>query len=315
MKPPIRVNLSGTILAWLLVLGFATSCQPNTNVKRISQQFDWQGHRGARGLAPENTIPAFSKALDYDVVTLELDLAVSADSQLVVSHEPWFNHAICKQPNGNPIGEADERRFNIYELPYSKIKQFDCGTLRNPRFAHQQTQPAHKPLLHEVVMAADSFCKARGKPLVRFNIEIKSQPDWYRKFCPPPAEFAKLVLAELKRVGIEARSTVQSFDPAALIAVHQLSPAQTTAILVEDPLATPQSMVTKLGFVPTIYSPYHVFVTKAVVAACHQQNMQVIPWTVNEETDMDTLISRGVDGLISDYPDRMAAVRKRLKMP
>jgi glycerophosphoryl diester phosphodiesterase len=303
-------------LSWIIVFlaVLITSCQQKPKVARISKSFDWQGHRGARGLAPENTIPAFIKALEYDVTTLELDLAVSADSQLVVSHEPWFNHAICTQPGGKAISEVDEHRYNIYALSYKAIVQFDCGTLRNPRFAEQQPQAAVKPLLRDVVAAADAYCKANGKPLVRFNIEIKSQPGWYRQFCPAPPEFANLVLTELKQLGIEGRSTIQSFDVAALAAVHQASPGTSTAILVEDPLATPQALIQKLGFTPAIYSPYHLFVTRELSAYCHAQNMQVIPWTVNEVRDMETLISRGVDGLISDYPDRMAAVRKRLKM-
>ena len=138
--------------------------------------FDWQGHRGCRGLMPENSLPAFLHALDFpEVITLELDLAVSKDNQLIVSHEPWFNPVICRAPGGDSIPHRDAEKNLIYRHTVSEIRAFDCGSLGNPRFPQQQKQPTYKPTLREVVAAVRT--KAPGRA-IRWNIEIKSQPAW-----------------------------------------------------------------------------------------------------------------------------------------
>ena len=129
-------------------LGLLMSC--NQPPKRLSDRLDIQGHRGARGLLPENTIPAFLKALEYNVTTLELDLAVTADGQLIVSHEPWMNHSICTDSVGGTIDEEAERSFNIYQMAYKEVKRFDCGSMANPLFPDQRPLNVSKPLLTDV---------------------------------------------------------------------------------------------------------------------------------------------------------------------
>ncbi|MBN8682369.1 MAG: glycerophosphodiester phosphodiesterase [Chitinophagales bacterium] len=286
------------------------SCEPSTD-KPVAPPpgFDWQGHRGARGLAPENSIPAFLKALEFqEVTTLELDLAVSKDSQLIVSHEPWFNALICKLPNGDTIPATQAESLLLYQLTAEEIRAYDCGSRPHPRFPEQQLQSTHKPTLSEVC----DF--VRGKyperfDQIRWNIEIKSQPAWDGLRHPPVAEFARLVVAELNRLGIRERSTVQSFDPRAVEAMHQLDPGITLAFLVENEEGLDANLK-KLSFTPAIYSPYYKLLDKKVVRKCHELGMKVVPWTVNEVPAMRRLIHLGVDGIITDYPNLIAQVSR-----
>ncbi|MEM1326306.1 MAG: glycerophosphodiester phosphodiesterase family protein [Bacteroidota bacterium] len=271
--------------------------------------FDWQAHRGGRGRRPENTIPAFMHALTYpEVTTLELDLAVSKDEWLIVSHEPWMSSAICQDPEGKEIPEADERKHNIYELTYSEISKYDCGSKLNQRFPYQRQMVAHKPRLRDVVLTAERQLKVKGRKMY-YNIEIKSSPEGDEQFHPAPRRFAELLLSELEHLEIKDRATVQSFDPRALEAVHELDATLTTAWLIENEDGFEANME-RLSYQPEIYSPYHVLVDEPLLEKAHQRDMLVIPWTVNDTTRMKELIALGVDGIITDYPNLIEEVVK-----
>jgi glycerophosphoryl diester phosphodiesterase len=292
-------------MLWLMLsaLSFLTCKYTETRPVAAPPGFDWQGHRGCRGLMPENTVPAFLKALEFpQVVTLELDLAVSKDGQIIVSHEPWFNPVICRQPGGDSIPRSDGEKFLLFERTAAEIRAFDCGSLPNPRFPRQQLLPAHKPTLREVVEAV----QARS-PAVRWNIEIKSQPAWDGLRHPPVDEFARLVLAEVKTLGIQDRTTLQSFDVRALQALHRLDHGQTIALLVENMRGLNPNL-DQLGFQPAIYSPHYLLVTRKLVRDCHARGIKVVPWTVNDVPAMRKLIRLGVDGIITDYPDLIREV-------
>lgn len=267
--------------------------------------FDWQGHRGCRGLLPENTVPAFLRAAGMpEVVTLELDLAVSRDNQLIVSHEPWFNPAICSQPNGDSIPARDAEKYLLYQMTAAEIQAWDCGSRGNPRFRGQQKMPTHKPTLREAVTAVREAHPGRA---LRWNLEIKSQPEWDGLRHPPVAEFARLVIAEIRALGLENAVTVQSFDARALQAVKQQAPALRLALLVENVQGF-DANVKRLGFRPDIYSPYYLLVSKKLARKCHAAGIQLIPWTVNDVPAMRRLIRLGVDGIITDYPNLIAQV-------
>lgn len=267
--------------------------------------FDWQGHRGARGLLPENSVPAFLRALEFpEVTTLELDLAVSKDHQLIVSHEPWFNPDICRQPDGAPISKSDAERFLIYGLTAAEIRAFDCGSLRHPRFPEQQATPTHKPTLRDVVEAVRAAFPQKN---VRWNIEIKSHPDWDGLRTPKIEVFAQLVVDELAALGLEQTANVQSFDPRPLQIIRTLNPNIRLALLIEN-VHGPQTNLERLGFTPDIYSPYYLLVDRKLVRTCRKYGMQLIPWTVNDVPAMRRLIRLGVDGIITDYPDRIERV-------
>lgn len=286
-------------------LFFATCTTPQYNGQSNQKQdFDWQGHRGARGLLPENTIPAFIKALDLGVVTLELDLAVTKDSQLIISHEPWLNHDICQNADNTPITKDEAEKRLIWHMTADEVKKYDCGSRGNPRFPTQQRMRVFKPTLNEMVEEVKSYCRQKNRPLPYFNIEIKSQLDWDEKCTPSVKAFAQLVLASLKRLKISDKACIQSFDPRALEVVHKLESKITTALLIEN-LGTIESNLAKISFKPSIYSPHFKLVNRNIVDYCHAKNIRVIPWTVNDVADMKELLKMGVDGMITDYPDRI----------
>lgn len=281
----------------------------------LPAHFEAQGHRGARGLLPENTVPAFLKALDYGMTTLELDVVVTKDGALVVSHEPWMNATICTQPNGDTIPHQQERGHNIFAMTLAEVQAYDCGHRPHPRFPEQQRMQAQKPTLREVVKAVRAHLKSASKPMVLWNIETKSVEGQDAIFHPAPQDFAQLLYDELQRLEILDVVTVQSFDPRTLEAMHRLDSTVTLSLLIEETAAPDLTRyLSLLSFVPDVLSINHEAVTPDLVAAAHDYNLRLIPWTVNAPEDMRRLIDWGVDGLISDYPDRLSAVVKAYTM-
>jgi glycerophosphoryl diester phosphodiesterase len=275
-----------------------------------AQDFDWQGHRGCRGLLPENTVPAFLKALEFpQVTTLELDLAVSKDQELIVSHEPWMSEGICSKPDGSAVTKAEAMSLKIMGMTYAEIEQYDCGIRGNARFPLQQPMKVHKPSLEDVVQAVRQFCAANNKPIPRFNIEIKSHPDGDGIFTPKIEDFVKLVVAELERLKISSLSCVQSFDVRAVQAVKRLAPQLTFAFLVENKDGFEQNLQL-LGFQPNIYSPDYKLLRKKDIKALHKLGIKVIPWTVNDLKTMKKLRRWKVDGIITDYPNLISEAVK-----
>lgn len=264
----------------------------------IELPFDWQGHRGARGLAPENTVPAFLRALEFPAITtLELDVVISGDGEVIVSHDPWVSPHICDCPKGGAPP-------NIFQLPYDEIRQYDCGSRKNKRFPRQQPEAACKPTLREVVREVDRYCQNNGRTKPRFNIELKARPDWDELYTPAPGAFARLVLEAVTSLGIRDRTCLQSFDPRILRELHRLNTGLVTSYLLEFPFK-PEKAVADLGFTPQIISPYYKLVTRKLIQTIHQRGMQIIPWTVNRTASMEKLRNWGVDGIITDYPDRI----------
>jgi glycerophosphoryl diester phosphodiesterase len=273
-------------------------------------RLDIQGHRGCRGLMPENTVAAFLMALDSGATTLELDVAISKDRQVVVSHEPWMSAAICLNPEGKEIKAADERKFNLYQMNYAEIKAWDCGSKGNARFPEQQKLAAHKPLLTDVIFAVEKRIRDKMSYEVDYNIEIKSLPAGDNKFHPDPATFCDLVYQLIDQYLPWNRVVIQSFDFRVLKYWHEKYPAVRLAALVDN-LKTIDENVTALGFTPSIYSPNYQLVTKNEVEYCQSLKMRIVPWTVNEEADINDLIKWRVDGIISDYPNRVLKAWKK----
>ncbi|MFZ4543240.1 MAG: glycerophosphodiester phosphodiesterase family protein [Saprospiraceae bacterium] len=270
----------------------------------FSQNINWQGHRGARGLYPENTIPAFLHALEYPLIeTLELDVVISADKQVIVSHEAWMNHEICSKPDGTPVLEKEEKNFNLYKMNTSEIQSFDCGVRGHPGFVMQKAMSVKKPLLSEVVKEVAERCKLKNKPFPYLNIEIKTEgPKGDRVYHPEPDEFVKLVILEINRLEIQDKVNLQSFDPRVLQVVKKANYKIPVSLLVAN-LRGLKWNLKKLGFVPEAYSCYYKLLSKKVVENCHKMNMKVIPWTVNTEKIIEEMISLNVDGIITDYPN------------
>lgn len=265
--------------------------------------FDLQGHRGTRGLMPENTIPAFLKAIDLGVNTIEMDLAVTKDHQLLVSHEPYFSSEYCLNSKGLEITETEQKALNIYQMDHETIHLFDCGSKMHPRFPEQEKMVVFKPLLLDVIKTVESYTIDNELPPVAYNIEIKSTPEGDEIFHPDPEVFADLVFRELDDKIDWSRITIQSFDFRVLRYFHKRYPHVRLAALVENDISIADNLV-DLGFEPQIYSCDYVLLSHENVDQLHALGIKVIPWTVNEIADMKRLIGWGVDGLITDYPNR-----------
>ncbi|WP_299780021.1 glycerophosphodiester phosphodiesterase family protein [uncultured Formosa sp.] len=267
--------------------------------------FELQGHRGARGLEPENTILAFKKALELKVNTLELDVVITKDKKVVVSHEPWLNHEITLDAKGNNITKEEALTFNIYKNKYKTLKKYDVGSLGNPKFPKQEKIEAHKPLLSEVITYAEE-----KNPKILYNIEIKSTPtDEANGFQPSVNEFSDLLITEIEKANLPLnRVVIQSFDPRVLEYLHKTYPDYTLSFLTyENDFETNMNI---LSFVPEIYSPYYILLNHQEVKNIHAKNMKVFPWTVNTKDEMINVLKMGVDGIITDYPDIALPLRQ-----
>jgi glycerophosphoryl diester phosphodiesterase len=299
------------MISWSKLLFFLTlGIQVNAQI--YIPKFDLQGHRGARGLRPENSIPAFMLALDSGVTTVELDLAVTKDKQIIVSHEPWMSSMICLQPDGSSIKEKDEKKFNIYQMTYEQVRMFDCGSKGNVKFPEQVKLQVSKPLLVDVIVAIEDHIKSFSQYEVDYNIEIKTTPEGDNKFHPAPEEFSEMVFNLIDQYLPLERIVIQSFDFRVLKYWHGKHPEVRLAALVENTKSVSDNL-DELGFNPSIYSPYFELLNKEKVKSLQQRKIRVIPWTVNEISDMKKIREMGVDGFITDYPNRAAQLGLGIK--
>jgi glycerophosphoryl diester phosphodiesterase len=268
------------------------------------KSLDIQGHRGCRGLHPENTLPGFQKAIDLGVTTLELDVVISKDYEVVVSHEPFMDHMIALDVYGNEISEANEASYNLYNMTYDSIKLYDCGTKEHPGFPFQKHEKLYKPLLSEVIHLAEM----ESKQSILYNIEIKSKPEYDGIYTPAVTHFMTLVLNTITSQGIENRTIIQSFDVRALEAANKQNDDIQIALLVGENEAI-DSKVSLLSFEPEIISPYFKLLARETVSKYQKKGFKIIPWTVNEVGDINLMIDLKVDGIISDYPNKVIQVR------
>lgn len=288
---------------------FFISCFVVINSMMGYSQIDIQGHRGARGVLPENTLRGMIYALDAGVQTLEMDVVITADREVILSHEPWFSHEISTKPDGVPVDEEEEKMHNIFLLSYDEIKQYDIGLRGNPKFPQQRPIVAKKPLLSEVITKVDAHAETKGFKPVFFNIEIKSDPSSEGRFHPAPELYCNLVLDVLKDLPVE-RYSIQSFDERILQWLYKNRPDVRLAYLFEsmDEQQTLSMKIEQLGFTPQIISPNYKLVDKAFMKDAQSLEVKVIPWTINDEDKMKSLEKLGVDGIITDYPDMAVAL-------
>ena len=288
----------------------------NAQAQYSIPKFDVQGHRGARGLMPENSIAGFKMALDSGVTTLEMDLAVTKDKQLVVSHEPWMNFRICLDPSGNSIDSLQGIRTNIFQLTYEQVKQWDCGSIGNFHFPNQQKIKSTKPLLKDVINEVETHIKSYSRYEVDYNIEIKTDPRGDNRYHPSVEEYCELVIKTISEHLPLQRVIIQSFDFRVLKYLHKHYPLVRLSALIESP-SHPKQMLNELGFTPEIYSPNFQSLNAEQIKFLHRQKisgnkkryMRVIPWTVNSAKDLRAIAKDGVDGVITDYPNRAKALK------
>jgi glycerophosphoryl diester phosphodiesterase len=267
----------------------------------LPSDFDIEGHRGCRGLLPENTIPAFIKALELGVSTLEMDVVITKDRQVLVSHDPFMSHEFCTAPDGVLIPEKEETFHNIYHMNYEQVISYDCGLRPHPRFPKQKKMEASKPLLKDVIDAAEKYQKEHGV-YAGYNIEIKSTPEGDDLFHPGPEKFSELLMEVIKEKNVESKTVIQCFDLRPLKYLHGKYPAMTLSFLIENNL-TPEQNISALGFVPAIYSPDYTLVNEHLIGYARGKNMKVLPWTINDLPTIIRMQQMGVYGIITDYPD------------
>ncbi|MBX7174339.1 MAG: hypothetical protein K1X72_25430 [Pyrinomonadaceae bacterium] len=273
----------------------------------FSQSFSIEGHRGARGYVPENTIPSFLKGIELGADTVELDVVVSSDNKLVVSHDPWFSALISTKPDGTAISAKEEKDFNLFKMKYSEIKKFDVGSIGNKDFPQQTKMKVYKPLLNEVFKAVKKYAQKHKLKPIRVNVEIKSNPIWDNFFTPPPAVLAKMVYDEILKNKMENDVIVQSFDVRQLQEFKKFPVKMPLAILVGNKDGIEKN-IQLLGFIPDTYSPHFSLVDENTIAFCQKNNMKIVPWTVNEIKDLENMKKFKLDGIITDFPDRAIQV-------
>ena len=297
--------------------------------------FDLEGHRGARGLAPENTLVAFKRALSIGVTTLETDLAVTRDDVLVISHDPLLNPDVVRGPDGKWLAAKGPplRTLTLAELQRYDVGRADPSSRYATQFPQQQAVDGERfPTLAQLF----ALVRDSGKP-VRLNLETKLDPARPDETVDA-ATFARLAVAAIRDAGFMERATLQSFDWRTLVEAHKIAPALRTACLsietenndtIKPAGDAPSRWTAGLdirkvdGSVPrlvhaagcAIWSPFWRNATPERIAEAHALKLEVLPWTVNDPADMARLIDAGVDGLITDYPDRLREVMRAKGMP
>ena len=274
---------------------FIVFCTPFVLFSQV-QPVHYFGHRGCRGLLPENSIESFEKAISLGVDGIELDVVVNKNKQLVISHEPYFQSTFCLDSSGNPI--TNEKQWNIYEMSQAEIEQFDCGSKMHPRFEEQKKIGVHKPLLQELFEKVDL-----SKTKILF--EIKSSPKEYGKSQPHPAEFIEIIFQEIANFPFKENLVFMSFDAQILEEIQRENPSYPCVYLTYLPYKSASSFLKHLTFKPFAIGMYYPTIGKKDSKFLHSMEVKLFAWTVNSSKIQKKLIRNKVDGIITDYPDRI----------
>ena len=307
-----------SMAAALLLVGCAT-------------HFDLQGHRGARGLAPENTLTAFSKALEIGVTTLELDVGITRDGVMVVSHDRYLNPDVIRDAQGQHLFA---RGPTLMSLTVAELQRFDAGRIK-PESSYAKAFPQQQAVDGEripTLRALFELVEKRSARDVRFNIETKISPIAANETLPPES-FVRALIAEIRNAGLSSRATIQSFDWRTLQIAQKEAPEIVTVYLTSLEGAGDTVQLGKPGASPwlagfdvddyggslpklvkaaggAVWSPNFRDVSEALVREAQSLGLKIVPWTVNDEADCSRLLDWKVDGLITDYPDRLRALMK-----
>ena len=265
------------------------------------------GHRGSRGVEPENSLVSFKRAIKFGVHAIELDVVVSGDYQIVVSHEPFMSQTYCLKPGGTELTSDEDKKYNLYQMSYQEIKQFDCGLKVHPRFVNQKKQTAYKPLLSEVIESCEVFTKNNSFSAITYIIEIKSNSIYYDVFYPKPKEYVTLVLRTIAKYDFKDRIVLKSFDVAILNEIKKQQPEIKVSLLINRQEVISDKLK-QLNFTPEILGPYYKLLNKEIVVKYQNLRFLIYAWTVNEMPDIERIQSYGVDGIITDYPNRFVEV-------
>ena len=266
---------------------------------------DVQAHRGGAGLMPENTIEAMKNALDMGVNTLELDLQISQDGQVVVSHDAYFHSRYATRPDGSEVQPGDPKEY-IYTMPYSEVRKYDTGKRPSTVWPEKACLPTYKPLASDLIDFVEKYVADNGLTPVRYNIEVKSKKGKGEgKNWPEYHEFVDKCLELLLSKNLGDRLVVQSFDTRALDYMHEKYPQVVLSYLVDAKAGSFDEFMSKINFTPTWLSPHHSMVDEELCAKSRELGMKLVPWTVDTPEDIKRMIDLKVDAIISNYPDRV----------
>lgn len=263
----------------------------------LSQEVQYFGHRGCRGLYPENTIEGFKKALNRGVDGIELDVVVNKDKQLVISHEGYMSSTICLDSVGNKIN--NEKQHNLYKMSQSEIEKYDCGTLAHPKFPEQQKVTEKKPLLQEFFKQTDV-----SNTVILF--EIKSEKGDEGIFQPSVEEYVEIILQELKDFQWKQHIIFMSFDARILNEIHRRTQEYRMVYLTYLPFRSVKKFLKDIDFKPHALGMFFPTIKKRKVKKAQRRGIRIFAWTVNDASKSQKLVKMGVTGIITDYPDRVA---------
>jgi glycerophosphoryl diester phosphodiesterase len=260
-------------------------------------------HRGGAALYPENTIPAMLHAVEIGVPMLELDLHVTRDSQVVVSHDAYMNPIKALKPNGDNIPVDSARMYSIYSMTYDSLKRYDVGSRPNPAFPNRKNLKCSVPLVSDLIDSVERCTRIKGLRSVGYNIEIKSWPDKDGIYSPDYRTFADLCMKVLLSKNLGDRLLLQCFDSRTLNYVHEKYPNVRLSYLVEDMTVDFEELMKRINFVPQVISPNHAMVDSAFMDKSRKLGMEVAPWTVDDKDEIMRLRTLGVDAIITNQPD------------
>ena len=302
MKKSVMRSYNWLSLPLIIILA---SCSATHIYKHHT--FDKQRHGGGRGLMPENTITSEKNAIDYDC-TLEMDLQMSKDRKIVVSHDAYFSSDFCLTPEGDTMTKKDGLSRLIYNMPYDSVAKYEVGLKPYALFPQQKKIHATRPLLSVLIDSVEAYARAKNH-VNHYNIEIKSNPKYDGKYYSTLEEYVDSAMKIILDKGIASRTMMQSFDIRALRMIHDKYPKIQTSYLVgAKDKKTAQGYIEDLGFKPDIFSPEFSLVTPELVKAFHKKHILVIPWTPDTVEEIQRLKSMEVDGVITDYPQLFASL-------
>src|SRR5690606_33168847 len=294
-------------LPLLLICIGVTSChlfRPTITQNETFPSFSYEGHRGARGLYPENSIGAMKLAIDLPkVTTLEMDCHITKDKKVVVYHDDSLNPKFVTYTNGKELKGKDNKGL-IYGYTFEQLGQFDLGLKGNVDFPEQKKISTKIALLADLINEAEAYAKKKHKTPMFYNIETKSSEKKDHTAHPGPQEFSDLVLQVVLEKGIAERTVIQSFDKRTIQYINKTYPQIKTSYLIGGGnKKSLEQLVEELGFTPFIISPYYKLVNAEFVDDAKKLGMKVVPWTVNTKEEIQALEALKVDGIISDYPN------------
>ena len=296
-----------------LLYAVAMVVLPFINPQPLQGQYivDVQAHRGGMGLYPEESLEAMLNAIDLGVNTLEMDLCVTKDKKVVLSHDKYFSPRLATRPDGTPVLEGEPRAY-LWHMPYDSVALYDVGLRRSPDMPVQKPVATPKRLLTDVIAAVEAYTKEQHLAPMCYNIEIKCDPDYdggiEGRDWPEYHEFTDIFMAVLDSLGLGDRLIIQTFDTRTLNYLNKAYPGHHLSYLVGGGCGTYEQFMGKLDFTPEWLSPAWQIMDKDMVTRAHADGMKIVTWTVDEKETMRQVIGMGVEAVISNYPDRLLEV-------